>query len=64
MANRKKIESSSQFLDESEDEGRDSRTLDSNNSDEIDHVSEISDHKSSESNMFNKYSQTQNLMGG
>lgn len=60
----KRKESCLQFLHESEDEGRDSRTPDSKDNDEIDHVSEISGHKSSECNMFNKCSQTQNLMGG
>lgn len=63
MAKRKR-KSCLQFLRESEDESRDSRTLDSKDNDEIDHVSEISGHKSSECNMFNKCSQTQNLMGG
>ena len=60
----KKIkEDVSQLLDESEDEDRGSRSLCSNDNDEIDNMHETSDDKSLDNNICDEFSQTQNLMG-
>lgn len=53
----------SQFLDESKDEDGGGSPPCSNDNDEIDHMHETSDNKSSDNNIFDGFSQTQNVMG-
>ena len=51
------------FLDEPKDEDRGGSPPCSNDNDEIDHMHETSNNKSSDNNIFDGFSQTQNVMG-